>query len=156
MKDIKPIKRSEQLIPFSREHHDALLFIWKIRQGLKNGTPISTISDYIKWFWQNHLAEHFDQEEKLLLPHLHKTNNLANQLLMEHNLIRSIINKEFNKDSISEFADILDNHVRFEERQLFPHIEQTVSLEDLNEIGKQLNALPHCDTNWKNEFWKNR
>src|SRR5215831_7505562 len=112
MKDFKPIKRSKQLISLSKEHHDALLFIWKIRQGLKNNTPLSTITDYVKWFWQNHLVEHFEQEEKVLLPHLPKVDTLSTQLLAEHTLIRSMLAKEFNNNSISEFADFLENHVR--------------------------------------------
>jgi hemerythrin-like domain-containing protein len=156
MKDIKPIKRTEQLISLSREHHDALLFIWKIRQGLKNETAVSIISDYINWFWQNHLVEHFKQEEEILIPYLSKSDKLSMQLLKEHELIRSEMRKEFNKNSIAAFAGILDKHVRFEERELFPHIEKTVSMDELNEIGEQLNAAPHCDSGWENEFWKNK
>ena len=155
MKDIKPIKRSKQLISLSKEHHDALLFIWKIRQGLKNNTSISVIADYIKWFWQNHLVEHFEQEEKVLLPHLPKSDKLSSQLLAEHSLIRSMLSKEFEKNSLTEFADNLEKHVRFEEREFFPHVEKTVSTDQLEEIAKQLNAPPQCDTSWENEFWKN-
>ena len=40
MEEIKPLKRSKELAPLSREHHDGLLFAWKIKQGLANGTPI--------------------------------------------------------------------------------------------------------------------
>jgi hemerythrin-like domain-containing protein len=156
MKDIKPIKRSEQLISLSREHHDALLFIWKIRQGLKNETAVSIISDFINWFWQNHLVEHFRQEEEILIPYLSNSDKLSVQMLKEHALIKSEMRKEFNKNSIAAFADILDKHVRFEERELFPHIEKTVSTDQLNKIGEQLNATSHCDSGWENEFWKNK
>jgi hemerythrin-like domain-containing protein len=155
MKDVKPVKRSSQLVPLSHDHHQALLFIWKIRQGLKNNTAVSIVSDYIKWFWKNHLVDHFNQEENILLPHLPKSDKLSIQLIAEHALIRSIVSKEFNKNSISEFADILDNHVRFEEREFFPHLEKTVSADQLNEIGKQIESARHCDTSWENEFWKN-
>ena len=37
MEEIKPLKRSKELAPLSREHHDGLLFAWKIKQGLANG-----------------------------------------------------------------------------------------------------------------------
>ena len=33
-KEIKPIKRSKQLAPLSREHHDGLMYVWKIREVL--------------------------------------------------------------------------------------------------------------------------
>ena len=156
MENIKPIKRSEQLISLSREHHDALLFIWKIRQGLKNGTSISLINDYIKWFWQNHLVDHFRQEEEILLPYLLQTDPLAAQLISEHKVIRSMIDQQHDSDSISTFADILDKHVRFEERELFPQIEKNVPLDQLNEIAKKLIAHSQCDRHWGNEFWKSK
>ena len=34
----KPLKRNPNLVPLSREHHYGLLFCWKLKQGLANGT----------------------------------------------------------------------------------------------------------------------
>ncbi|MEO5946621.1 MAG: hypothetical protein ABIP79_07360, partial [Chitinophagaceae bacterium] len=57
--ETKPIKRSKQLTPLSREHHDGLLFAWKIRQGLENETPLEQLRKYTMWFWQQHIKPHF-------------------------------------------------------------------------------------------------
>jgi hemerythrin-like domain-containing protein len=154
MKKINPIKRSKQLVPLSRDHHDALLFIWKIRQGLKNKTPVAVVGDYVKWFWNNHLKDHFDQEEKILLPNLPNEDELVQRLKQEHVMIRNMIDKESNETSISILGDALNDHIRFEERQLFPHIEQTVSEDQLNEISRQLDHQPSCKTEWHNAFWE--
>jgi hemerythrin-like domain-containing protein len=153
MKETKPVKRSKQLAPLSREHHDALLFTWKIKQGLKNGTPPAEISDYIKWYWDNNLKEHFAQEEKILLPYVPGDGEMAKQLKNEHKTIRSLMLKEMNKASLVLLADILNAHIRFEERIFFPYIEQTVSAAELNNIFQELNLHPGCQSKWHNEFW---
>jgi len=155
MKPILPIKRSEQLVSLSREHHDALLFIWKIRKGLRNKTGLTIIAGYINWFWENHLNHHFNDEERILLPHLAVADPLARQLKAEHDSLRKFFETEWNEKSIDSFITLLNDHIRFEERKLFPHIEQIVPAAQLNEIAAQLNAHPQCSSDWKDEFWKN-
>jgi hypothetical protein len=59
MEEIKPIKRSEQLAPLSREHHDGLMYVWKIREGLKNGAAVGKLKQYTIWFWQQHIKTAF-------------------------------------------------------------------------------------------------
>jgi len=142
------------MVPLSREHHDALLFIWKIKQGLKNKTSLPIVVDYIKWFWNNNLKDHFDQEEKILLPYLPNEDEMVQRLRKEHEMIRKMVDKELNETSILILTDALNDHIRFEERQLFPHIEQTVSEDQLDEISKQLDYQPSCKTPWPNEFWE--
>ncbi|HEX4876854.1 MAG TPA: hypothetical protein VFV31_09305, partial [Chitinophagaceae bacterium] len=71
MKDeIKPIKRSKQLAPLSREHHDGLLFAWKIKQGIANNATVEQMRKFALWYWRQHIKPHFFQEEKILLPYL--------------------------------------------------------------------------------------
>lgn len=152
MKETKPIKRSQQLAPLSREHHDALVFLSRIKQGLKNDADSTIICDYIHWFWNNNLKDHFEHEEELLLPHLPADDQLAIQLKNEHQTIRSLVSKELNKDQILQFADLLNAHIRFEERELFPHVEKRVSMQVLNEIFKKLDHPVQCH-NWKVKFW---
>jgi hypothetical protein len=55
MAEIKPIKRSAALSPLSREHHEGLLFAWKIRQGLQKNIDPERISKFTKWFWDTDL-----------------------------------------------------------------------------------------------------
>jgi hemerythrin-like domain-containing protein len=148
----QPIKRSKQLAPLSRDHHDALLFVWKIRQGLKNGTAGDAIMAYVHWFWNNHLQLHFSQEEHLLLTHLSESDEMAQRLKNEHQAIRELIASN-NVAVLAVLADKMTDHIRFEERQLFPYIEQTISADKLNSIHKQLDQSTHCLEKWENEFW---
>ena len=62
----KPIKRNENLITLSKDHHFGLLFCWKIRQGLKAEIELDRIRKYINYFWEFHLKQHFIEEETIL------------------------------------------------------------------------------------------
>jgi hypothetical protein len=155
-KEIKPIKRSKQLTPLSKDHHDGLLFAWKIKQGFKNGADIKLIAEYVQWFWKNHLQEHFREEEQILAPHLPATNELVKQMMDEHQEIEAMVHINANIEDetlLLNLAQTLDDHIRFEERQLFPYAEKTIPEKELNLIYEQLSReRTHCK-NWETEFW---
>jgi len=161
MEEIKPLKRSKELAPLSREHHDGLLFAWKIKQGLANGTSIETLCNYTRWFWTNHIKPHFKDEEKVLVKFLPADNPLVLQMFREHAQISDLIislDKEPDSNSLQLLAEVINNHIRFEERQLFAYTEENLSPEQLNEIYKELPNDSHCETDpiangWKDEFW---
>lgn len=155
--ELKPIKRSDQLAPFSREHHDGLVFASRIRQGLKKNAPLQSIADYVNWFWENHLLQHFRKEEELLMPKMPRYDELMKRMTEEHEEIeaRIHINKNIaDETNLGEIADRINEHIRFEERSLFPHIEKHLLKSDLDAIFDELEeAAPACGQ-WQNEFWK--
>jgi len=156
MEEIKPLKRSKELAPLSREHHDGLLFAWKIKQGLANGTSIETLCNYTRWFWSNHIKPHFKEEEKVLVKFLPEDNALVKQMFREHAQIRDLIillDKEPDSSSLQLLAEFINNHIRFEERELFAYAEKTLTQKQLDEIYKELPHDLHCETEWKEEFW---
>ena len=157
MSEIKPIKRSTQLQPLSREHHDGLLFIWKLRQGLNNYTPPETLKQFIIWYWKNHIKPHFYQEEKVLLPHISHTDPLAVRMKEEHEYIRELIlsiSQEPSRQDISRLCDLVESHIRFEEREFFGALELTLSEKELNDIHLLLEEKPvSCQDEWQQEFW---
>lgn len=161
MEEIKPIKRSKELAPLSREHHDGLLFVWKIKQGLTNNTPLETLCNYTRWFWTNHIKPHFRDEEKVLVKFLAIDNPLVQQMFKEHAQIRDMIvqlDKEPDRSTFELLADVVNDHIRFEERELFAYAEKTLTPEQLDEIYKELPHDSHCETDpaatgWKDEFW---
>lgn len=156
MEEAKPIKRSKELAPLSREHHDGLLFAWKIKQGLANGTSVETLCNYTRWFWSNHIKPHFKDEEKVLVKFLPDDNPLVQQMLKEHAQIRDLIillDKEPDLNSLQLLAEFINNHIRFEERELFAYAEEVLNPEQLKEIYRDLPNESHCDTEWTDEFW---
>jgi len=159
MKDeLKPIKRSKQLAPLSREHHDGLLFAWKIKQGIDNHAPVETMRKYALWYWQQHIKPHFYQEEKILLPHLPADNPMRNRLKEEHDHIRELIiglddESGADKRHLTILSDLLNKHIRFEERELFPFMEELLTPEQLDQVFKELEEHPLSCEEWKDEFW---
>jgi len=157
MTDKKPLTRSPQLIPLSHEHYDGLLFVWRIRQGLRRGASLEIMNDFIKWFWNDHLQSHFDSEEKILMSYLATDDELGQRMIREHEAIRKLIpsHNTLSSVQISSLATLLHDHIRYEERDLFPHIEKKLSTDDLNEVARKLEPTRSCSTEWTNEFWKN-
>ena len=151
----KPLKRSKELVPLSKEHHEGLLFAWKIKQGLNNGTDPKLIAEFIQWFWKADLQEHFRKEEEVLAPHLPQDNELVQQMLEEHQELEALVRlceMVVDEDIFLQLADGINNHIRFEERTLFPYAEKMIAPEKLQAIAAELaKTKPH--SRWENEFW---
>jgi hemerythrin-like domain-containing protein len=157
MNEIKPIKRSEQLQPLSREHHDGLLFVWKLKQGLENRVSMEILKEYTSWYWRHHIRPHFFQEEKILIPFMPVQHPMAVQLKKEHDYIRELIlniDREPDKHDFIRLSNLIESHIRFEERELFQFLEERLSKNQLTEIYEKLEQHPvFCKEEWKDEFW---
>ncbi len=156
----KPIKRNKHIIQLSREHHLSLLFCWKIRKGINNETDPERMTRYIHYFWKEHLLPHFSEEDILFE---HVDDKMIQRAYAEHHEISKLVNSLEGIDGkdnrilmVANIADLVDNHVRFEERELFPHLEAAIEDAELAKIGKKLleaQPEPLLDT-FKDEFWK--
>lgn len=150
------MKRNENLIPLSRDHHFGLLCSWKIRQGIKKNVSYDRIKNYINHYWEENLSRHFEIED-IVLPET-ENSSLHIQMEKEHIEIRKLI-KAINQTQdvrvLGDFADALRKHIRFEERMYFPHLEEYLSDEKMNEIGNQLNQIHQKEEDsYNDEFWK--
>ncbi len=158
MTDIRPIKRTVELQPLSREHHDGLLFVWKIRQGLNNHTSNETLKSFALWYFKNHIKHHFFQEEKLLLPYFSPGDPLAVRMKEEHDHIRELllaIGQDPVKQDFIQLANLIESHIRFEEREFFAQVELQLSEQELRNVSFLLEEKPlSCNDDWTDEFWK--
>lgn len=158
--ETKPIKRSKQLAPLSREHHDGLLFAWKIKQGLENRASMEAMAKYASWYWRHHIKPHFFQEEKILMPYMPEGHPMAKRLKEEHDHIRELIlelGEEADRRHLLLLCDLTTQHIRFEERELFGYLEELLSPKQLDTVFKQLEEHPvSCNEEWKDEFWIKR
>ena len=154
--EIKPIKRNVNIVKLSQDHHASLLFCWKIRQGIKYHIEFDRLNDYVQYFWGSHLQEHFTEEEKFLFASFIDEN--IERAIEEHQKIKELIRKlpseipDKRNELLSELAETVNHHVRFEERILFPHLEKKLSGEQLEIIGTQINNEPLQD-NYQDNFW---
>ncbi|MGI8635873.1 MAG: hemerythrin domain-containing protein [Segetibacter sp.] len=153
----KPINRNEHIVSLSKDHHTTLLFCWKIRTGLKHEVAVDRMVSYVQYFWQQHLLPHFVEEETILF--LPVQDDMVHRALIEHRKIRGNIKVLHNagedtKIQLAALANLVDDHVRYEERELFPHLEQILTNAQLERIGKQLNEKHEkFKDNFADEFW---
>jgi len=151
-----PIKRNENLAIFSREHHHGLVFCSRLKKA--DLSCDSVIKLFVKDFWENYLEEHFNNEEQLFLPLLDDT-DISTQFLDEHKQIRQLIDRlsisDHDIQNISlELSKQINDHIRFEERVLFPWLERVYSVEELDNIGDLLGKIEKSAHNFIPEFWK--
>ena len=153
---IKPTRRSKELAPLSRLHHTGLLFTWKVRQGLSNGTEPDTLRKYVLWTWQHRIKPHFFQEEKILLPYLNTDDPMAIRLKDEHEQIRELIlslDEEADNQTFIILCDLVDKHIRWEERELLGYLEGLLTPQQLAAIYKAIEEHPVSPEQWTDEFW---
>ena len=155
------MKRHEKLQPLSRQHHNGLLAALLLKKGIGKAADANVMAAFIIDFWNKDLKEHFASEEELLIPPLLNSSldkNLNDQLLKEHELIRSYIdslkNSADNISIIKAFSELLDKHIRFEERIYFPQAEKILSDEQLQKIGQQLKDEGENCMNYPVKFWE--
>lgn len=151
----KPIKRHKALQPLSRDHHHGLLLNWKIRQGFKRGVDPERIMAYALWFWNTHLMKHFELEEKEIFPVLGNDNPLVKRALSEHRRISRLFTSDISDKEriLSLIEEELDNHIRFEERQLFNILQEVATTEQL-QVMEQIHSDTPAKYEWEDEFWK--
>jgi hemerythrin-like domain-containing protein len=154
------MKRDASLLELSRDHHHGLLLGWKVRQGLKAKVDVKVIAEYIQYFANEALIDHFKEEEEILLKYLPADDTFKERTLREHGDILCRVQlldepANINPESLLGIAGLLDLHIRFEEREFFPYLEQKLSADELNEVGLAIKEIhtPFNDS-FSNEFWK--
>ncbi len=156
------MKRHPALIPLSREHQKGLLLAQLIKKNAPDykGLPKDNAGKmrYTKEFYSNDLVQHFKDEEELFFPFLKGKNievdNLISEILNEHILLKEkILSLDKNSDLINQLDDIgnlLDGHIRKEERILFEKAQFLLNEEELKMIEKKF------DENRPNKSCKNK
>ncbi len=150
------MKRSEHIVVLSKDHHFGLLCSWKIEQGFFKNIALERIASYVEYVWNNHLSEHFKHEETIIFPYSNETYN--QQIKTEHQELKVLAQKiaqHPEKSIVEKFAHLLKNHIRFEEREWFPYLQENLDESDLKQIGKRLeNSHTKPFDNFEDEFWK--
>lgn len=106
-------------------------------------------------FWHKTGLVHFREEEEILLPAYARHTRLDNdagvmRLLADHAEIRAAV-QDFERQLAAEtaiepaamarLAQLLHDHVRFEENEVFPRIERALGEASLNAMGRGLTRL---------------
>jgi hemerythrin-like domain-containing protein len=138
------MKRHRVLQDLSRDHHSALVVARRL-QGA-GGEDAIAIRDAFLEFWRTAGERHFRIEEEALLPTLARAGGaeepIVSRVLHDHAEIR--LNAMLMQSRLlsapfqAELGELLADHVRLEERELFPLIEATLTPEALSSLGRAI------------------
>lgn len=153
------MKRHPSLHALSEHHHHALVQALLIRRAAgesprrRRAAVRRVAHDYLR-FWQTTGRLHFREEEEVLLPALARhvaldTEPAVMAMLAQHAAIRgrmeqlaaSLTAKRNVEPELTALGQLLHNHVRLEENQVFPRIEAVLSQSELRRLGRRLSRL---------------
>ena len=146
------MKRNPALYTLSHDHHQGLILAQQLKKGAPQykGMP-STLKDkkdYIISFYNTELVKHFQDEEEILFPAVKNKNDYLDkkiaEIISEHRkmetLIRDLEKTDQLENVLDEFGQLLEKHIRKEERELFIEIEKILSDDELRIISEKVSV----------------
>jgi hemerythrin-like domain-containing protein len=134
------MKRSEALTPLSHDHQHGLA----VALELSRATPATaaTAAGRFLSFWHGEGRRHFREEEELLLPalsrHVPADHAAIVRVLTEHVEIRrraaEVEGGDATAEELQELGTLLRDHIRHEERVLFPLAEDLLPASELEGV----------------------
>ena len=143
--------RDKNLIPLSHQHQHALALCVRIGKAFADSGATPDVhpweQEIVKQF-DEEISYHFQAEEKVLFPAADKheeLQELVDSLRIEHTLIRRNVARararQFTVTDLQVFTAMLNEHIRKEERLLFERMQQLLTAEELNQVGRAMQAL---------------
>lgn len=140
------MKRHPSLAPLSREHHPALVLAQLLKKDAPpyKGLPaaVNDKAAYAEQLFHSELEAHFRKEENLLAKvafHHPEIITLAKEIEQEHRqLAAAFAGIQLSADKVNDLDDLgrkLEQHIRKEERVLFPLLEKICAPQLLQEIA---------------------
>ncbi len=140
-----PLKRHPTLQPLSREHFGGLVLVRRLREAADADEPARQATvGLLREAWEGELKGHFADEESLLGPHL-KDSDMA-RLIEEHRALERHIKMADSAgcapsaEWLRETATMLEEHIRWEERELFPAAERA-GAEGLDKMAHEADRI---------------
>lgn len=139
------MKRTSALAPLSRDHHHALVVAARLRRA--TAATATSDRDAFLDYWNVDGSRHFREEEEILLPayaaHGDPHHPLLVRVLVDHLAIRALAEVLGHPappalETLQELGVTLSDHVRLEERRLFPLIEETLPAAELEQLAERL------------------
>ncbi len=126
------MKRHPLLRPLSDEHHRALVIARRTRRAAearRDSKSLAKIWLDVKERFAAELEPHFRVEEAWLFPALEAAGESAPvaRARADHARLRELARAEPDAATALAFAELLQSHVRFEERELFPRAERLLA-----------------------------
>lgn len=140
------MRRHNTLIPLTHDHHHALAQVRKLRSaasGSEDGRR-SAAKLFLEFFHSDTI-KHFREEEEIIFPFVveaAEARGTLEQVMIQHLRIHALVHKLHREseesvpspETLLWIAESLEEHVRFEEKVVFPMIETMVEERDLDAV----------------------
>lgn len=152
---ISGLKRHPALVPLSRDHHGALVQARALRLAAagtdaerRKHPVIPTARGFVD-FYERELGGHIADEERALLPRCRDADpEGTHRILAEHRELETLVVAirdalaagDDPATPMAQAGQLLDDHVRFEERAFFEGLQRRLSPDALAEIGREIEA----------------
>jgi hemerythrin-like domain-containing protein len=125
------VKRHAALVPLSHDHHRALVQARRLRE---RGTAAA--AEFLRFF-ASETTRHFREEEELVFPLLYDDEpESLREILIQHHRLRALVQRlRRGEDVAAAVAELLERHIRLEERELFELIQRVVPEDQLQRLG---------------------
>ena len=133
------MKRHDGLIPLTHDHHHALVQAKALKRGALEQAEqrVAAARRFLDFYEQDTLL-HFREEEEVVFPLVvnhEEAGSALTRLMMEHLRIHALVRElrletaasDPTPATMSEIGALLETHVRFEEKTMFPLIERLVA-----------------------------
>lgn len=147
-------KRHPSLVPLSHDHHHGLALALRCRKhalGQLNPGDQASLEDCaaeVVQFFEAALLPHFEAEEKVLFTLLSghdQCRSLVGELQNEHREFRERFSPTKKPIELRKFlfdiGDLLERHIRREERVLFPMFEELIQADEAEWAGLEIKRL---------------
>jgi hemerythrin len=144
----QPIERHEALAPFSRDHYSGLVQARRLVKAADADAAArrKAIAAFVD-AWDQEITEHFADEERLLLDRLDEADR--DRLLDEHRNLSELadqarqLRRQTDPDSqtVRQIGRTLEQHIRWEERELFVGIQDRLTAAELAELQHQTEPI---------------
>jgi iron-sulfur cluster repair protein YtfE (RIC family) len=148
-------KRHPSLLPLSHDHHHGLALALRCRkQALGQIKPMGAEglrqrARELFHLYATKLDSHFRAEEEILFPEMRMkvpdSEQLIDELMHDHETIRRTVPRLKGGTALGklifDLGDLLERHIRREERELFPLFEQHAGELDAVKIGAEINEI---------------
>lgn len=135
------MKRDPRLRGLSSDHHQGLVLARRVGRRAEAGTLDMDLAREVAERFRSELEPHFSVEEDVLLTALRDLgeHELSDRTLDDHAFLRARVRSALDGtvEALAEFADRLHDHIRFEERTLFPACEEKLADAVLEEAARR-------------------
>ncbi len=145
-------KRHHSLVPLSQDHHHGLALALRLRQGdkalLNDGWTHDRAEQArrVQQFYERELRSHFQAEEEAVFPvlreHSPRSSSLVDTLLNQHRIIEHLVRViaqakgDELEQSLIGLGELLEQHIRLEERELFELYQSDLSPQLMEVVGE--------------------